>query len=220
MLCMTAGYVNFKNKNDKYVPATCKCKSTKIINDRCYDSCCYRNEDDECEGCYYDCFSGLVNADIENVTVNTYGIIVYTSDYWNKVNAYLNVNYPIGKMFHCYYTFHNDDVTISLGLYNPFPSFVAGLVFLSISGLFLLFWMIVECYTCSPYFCGNVYECCFNCCSQCKRRFNRARETQSENRERRVLIKYAQDPPSVNSFQRSDSQGAPSAPPEYVLNIN
>ena len=221
MLCMTAGYVNMKNMNEKFVPAICQCIYTQIVNDRCYDSCCYRDNDDNCVSCYYDCFSGIVNADIENVTVKMYGINVYTSDYRNKVNAYLNVNYPVGKLFDCYYTFHKDNVIISLDMYNPFPSFVAGIVFLSISGLFLLFWLIIECCTCSPYCCGNMYECCFNCCSQCKRKFNEAREIQSENRERRVLIKYAEKAPLDNTyFQRSNSQNAPSAPPEHVLDIN
>lgn len=228
MLCMTAGYVNYNNKNEKYVSATCQCVSTQIINDRCYDSCCYRDDEDDCVGCYYDCYSGIVNADIENVTIKAYALKVYTNDYKNKVNAYLNVHYPLNKLFHCYYTFQDDNVVISLSMYNTFPPFVAGLVFLSISGIFLLIWLICECCTfgailCDtlPHCCGNIYECCFSCCSRCKNRFNQAREIQAETRERRGLIKYAQNnPPQYDYLQRANSQSAPSAPPMEHLNIN
>ena len=144
---------------------------------------------------------------------------MYTSDYKNKVNAYLNVNYPIGKLFHCYYTFHNDNVIISLDMYDPFPSFVAGLVFLSISGLFLLFWMIIECCICSPYCWGNVCELFSNCCLYCRRKFNKAREIQFENRERRLLLRHAKKTPPSNNLQISDYQSAPSAPPADTLDM-
>lgn len=221
MLCMTAGYVNFTNKNDKFVAATCQCISTQIINDRCYDSCCYRDDENNCVSCYYDCYSGIVRADIENVTVKTYPIKVYTSDYRNKVNAFLNVNYPIGKLFDCYYTFQKDNVIISIDMYNTLTPLIAGIVFLSLSGLFLFLWVFWECCTCSPSCCGHMYECFFGCCLDCKQKFKRAREQRAMIAETRALVKNAKtDPPQYDHLQRANSQNAPSAPPLDSLLLN
>lgn len=218
MLCMTAGYVNFTNKNDRFVKATCECIKTQIVRDSCYDACCYHDKDNDCVGCYYDCYSGIVNADIENVTVKTYPINVYTSDYKNKVNAFLNVNYPIGKLFRCYYTFKNDHVVISVNKYNTLQPFIAGIIFLSISGLFLLFWIIFESCTCSPYCCGHLYEACFDCCSHCKHKFQKAREKRAAIAETKSLIKHAKNDPPQYDFVERDNM--PSAPPLNSLLLN
>jgi hypothetical protein len=189
MLCMTAGYVNNKNKNGNMVPAACQTLFSQIQTDSCYRSCCSTDSNGKCIGCYYVCYSGYVTASIENITVGSV-LKVYTNDLYANVNAYLNVNYPNGRFFSCYYTY-GSSVSLFLGLFDVQGPYIAGIVFLSLAALVLLIWIIIA----FPWLLDCLGGCCTGCCSRCvdpcrtcKRNMQKAKEKRDE-----IRIREAQE---------------------------
>lgn len=165
LLCMTAGYVNNRNKNGNLVPATCQTISSETLPDSCYKSCCYFDSDGECVGCTYTCYSGYVKAAVENITAGSV-LKVTTRDLYTDVNAFLNVYYPVGRLFSCYYTF-GYSVSLYLGLYDIQGPYIAGIAFLALAALALLIWIILSVpwlYNCC---CSNCSNCCSSNCSGC-----------------------------------------------------
>jgi hypothetical protein len=164
LLCMTAGYVNNRNKNGVMVLATCAVVSTQTLPDSCYNYCCYTDSDNNCVSCYQPCFSGYVDASIPNITDGS-TFKVFSDRAAINVNAYLSVNYKVGKLFSCFYTFSGSSVSIQLGLSDIQGPYIAGLVFLSLAAFVLIIWFIILCPSILDCFGACCGDCCGSCCS-------------------------------------------------------
>jgi hypothetical protein len=84
-----------------------------------------------------DIFQGLVNIKYELMTSSW--IEVYIGDTWNTTKAFLNTNYPVGKMVGCYVS----DTNVRLTLYSQNSLLLAGASVIALSIAASLMYLIV-----------------------------------------------------------------------------
>lgn len=140
--CFIGATVN-SNNNQRLVPASCKTESTAIVTTSCTNACCTFDANNQCMSCTYTCYDGYVTASIPNITTST-SFRACNYDFSSSVNAYLNVNFPVGRTFGCFYTFDGSVVSIRLSYYPVQTVWIAGYVMGGIAATALLVWIVWE----------------------------------------------------------------------------
>lgn len=230
MLCMTAGYVVNSNANNQLRVGNCVTQSWFIQQTRCTNTCCSKDHDGNCISCTFTCYNSVVYVNIADVAQNDPVTVAGGANTAADAQALLQVNYPIGGSFRCYYQVSNtSSVPIQLNLNDAMSSYIAGLFFLSAAALILLVWIVIEfCIFGIPCIAG-CFDSCGDCCRNTRRqkreqkeRERRERLEQEEQMERQNQIKLQEDseiaaaaviPP--NAFE----QPIPSAPSGYDMGL-
>lgn len=119
------GYVWNRDYNSQYLPATCTVngyRTTYFLTPR------------------YKCYEGYVSfnvTDYPNSEIKAIYNDCYTEDY---VIARMTKLFPSGKALECHKNVNHNEIRLSL--YDPFPSLVVGIIFLSLTGICLLYLLI------------------------------------------------------------------------------
>ena len=155
MLCLTAGYIANKTRNNSRIKATCVFTAHQIRHKLCSYQCnCVTKSypcgeiichSPYCQTCYKDCYDGFVVVEIPDIVKDIWIYILHGDDDEGYHLNYLNTFYPIGDEHQCYYDNTTNTIRLSYDvLKNEQDPYIAGIVLCAFAGGTLLVWSVIE----------------------------------------------------------------------------